>query len=108
MLLNLGSICILGSLAVLKGGFYQYFVKDLLFGEDKPRRVFALGYYGSILLSIYASMILKSYILTLITMALEMVLLLYFICSGFPGGSTGVTYLLGFVKSLCLRCLRIK
>jgi hypothetical protein len=67
MLINLGSICILSSFGALKG-FYNYFIKELLFG---PRRLFALGYLASIFLSLYASVIVKSYLLTMGTLILE-------------------------------------
>ena len=82
MLISLGSMCILGSFGFLKG-FYNYFIVELLCG---PRRYYALGYILSILFSLYASMIKKSYLLTMLTLVLEVVFLLYFICSSFPGG----------------------
>lgn len=107
MLLNLGSICMLSAFAFLKGGFYQYFVKELLI-ESKERRIYALGYYISILLSVYASLILKSYLLTLITMTMEMIFLLYFVCSSFPGGASGLNYMGGIVCSLFKNCFRRK
>ena len=67
MLINLGSICILSSFGFLKG-FYNYFVKELMCG---PRKYFALGYLISIVLSVYASMVKKSYLATLFTLGVE-------------------------------------
>jgi hypothetical protein len=107
MLLNLGSLCILGSFSVLKGGVYQYFVVELLL-QNPQRRVYALAYYISILGSIYASMILKSYLLTLMTMIIEIVVLLYFVCSSFPGGHTGLNYMGSMIWSAIKTCLRLK
>ena len=109
MLLNIGTVCVLSAFAVLKGGFYQYFMRDLLFSADNPtRRFYAIAYYGSIILSIYASMILKSYLLTLATMILEMVLLMYFICSSFPGGATGLNYMGSIICGFIKKCLKFK
>ena len=109
MLLNLGSICVLSAFAVLKGGFYNYFIKELLLNEeDKKKRLYTIGYFASITISLYASLIMKSYILTLLTMIVEMTLLLYFVCSSFPGGQTGVNYLLSSIWSFVKTCLRIR
>ena len=102
MLINLGSICILCSFGFLKG-FYNYFIVELLCG---PRRLYALGYIGSILLSLYASVIAKSYLMTMFTLILEVVFLLYFICSSFPGGKTGLSYIFKLIRSSCMMCLR--
>ena len=101
MLLNIGSICVLSSFAVLKGGFYQYFVVELILG---PRKFYALAYLLSIFASIYASLILKSYLLTLVTMTAEFVILLYFVCSSFPGGHTGLNYMGSLLWSAIRNC----
>ena len=82
MLINLGSICILASFGFLKG-FYNYFVVELFCGD---RKIFAIGYILSIMLSVYASVIKKSSLATMLTIVVEFVFLMYFICSSFPGG----------------------
>jgi len=102
MLINLGSLCILGSFGFLKG-FYNYFIGELLCGE---RRIYAMGYIFSIIMSIYASVIRKSYLMTMFTLILEVVLLLYFICASFPGGQTGLSYFFRFVRSGCITCFK--
>ena len=102
MLINLGSISILCSFGFLKG-FYNYFVVELLCG---PRKLYAIGYILSIVLSMYASVIKKSYIATIITLAFEVVFLLYFICSSFPGGRTGLTYMFKCVRGGCMSCFK--
>lgn len=102
MLINLGSICILCSFGFLKG-FYNYFVIELLCG---PRRVYAVSYIISIVLSLYASTVKKSYLMTMLTLVMEVVLLLYFICSSFPGGRTGLTYMFKCLKGGCMTCLK--
>ena len=67
MLINLGSLCILLSFGALKG-FYNYFVNDILYSD---KRWLALAYFGSILLSIYTSLVLKSYIYTIGSLIIE-------------------------------------
>ena len=102
MLINLGSICILCSFGFLKG-FYNYFIVELLCG---PRRAYALGYILSIVLSLYASVVKKSYIMTMVTLVIEVIFLLYFICSSFPGGRTGLGYIFKCAKGGCMTILR--
>ena len=104
MLLNMGSLCVLSAFAVLKGGFYQYFIKELLLSD---RKYYAISYYSSIIISLYCSLVVKSYILTLIAMALEFVFLMYFICSSFPGGHTGLNYMGSFICSFVKRCFKM-
>ena len=92
-LINVGSICILASFSVLKGT-YKFLVEDMLF--NKQKWFFAWLYFGSLILNIYFSMVLKNYILTLISLGIELVCLLYFVCSYFPGGTKGMKYMLSF------------
>eukprot|EP00349_Pseudokeronopsis_sp_Brazil_P005182 CAMPEP_0202968332 /NCGR_PEP_ID=MMETSP1396-20130829/13596_1 /ASSEMBLY_ACC=CAM_ASM_000872 /TAXON_ID= /ORGANISM="Pseudokeronopsis sp., Strain Brazil" /LENGTH=113 /DNA_ID=CAMNT_0049694525 /DNA_START=416 /DNA_END=752 /DNA_ORIENTATION=- len=80
MLVNLGSICILMSFGALKG-FYAYFVNELIFGDKK---LYSIGYILSLAASTYASLIIKNYLLTIACLAIEVVFMLYFICSSFP------------------------
>ena len=61
LLFSLGSICILSSFAFLQNP-YDYFMS--LFSGEKL--IFSVCYIGSLLLSIYASLIIKNYILTII------------------------------------------
>ena len=82
MLINLGSLCILCSFGALKG-YYNYFVNELIMGD---KRMFSIGYIISIIASLYCSLIIKNYMLTIITLLMESVFLFYFICSSFPGG----------------------
>ena len=79
-LINVGSLCILGSFAILNGP--QEFITKLI----KEKGLFFVGYIGSIIMTIYASMVLKSYILTIVFLVVEVVCLLRFMCSYFPGG----------------------
>ena len=108
-LINIGSICIIASLAIIKGT-YQFLVNDLLC--NKTKWPFAWLYVWSIIFAIYSSMISKNYILTIISLVMEITSLIYLVCSYFPGGTTGMKYMLNFIWltikkscSLCMSCL---
>ena len=88
---NVGSLCILASIGLIRG-FYQFFVTDLLF--HKTRWAVSWGYLVSVVATFYCSVILKSYLATLATIIVEVGCLLYFICGFFPGGRTGMKYML--------------
>mmetsp|Transcript_24255 Transcript_24255/g.18449 ORF Transcript_24255/g.18449 Transcript_24255/m.18449 type:complete len:117 (+) Transcript_24255:377-727(+) len=103
MLVNLGSICILMSFGALKG-FYAYFVNELIFGDKK---LYSIGYILSLAASTYASLIIKNYLLTIACLAIEVVFMLYFICSSFPYGQSGLSFLFRMVVSGVRKCLRI-
>ena len=105
-LMNVGTIMILCSFGLLKG-WYKFFVEDLLCNKEKG--VFAWVYVLSLIMTIYTSMIIKSYVLTLVALAVEIICLLYFVCSYFPGGNTGFKYMLkalwAMTKSMFNACL---
>ena len=89
-LINVGSILILASFAVIRGA-YKFLVEDTLFHEK--RRYFAWLYLISLCMTLYASKSLKSGVLTLISLVIEMACLAYFIASCFPGGPKGMRML---------------
>jgi hypothetical protein len=92
LLLNLGFILILSSFGYLNG-FYNTFVRE--FVEDGVRnKAFKLGFFGSMLLSLYASMVIKSYFVTIFCLIFETIMVLYFVCDKFPGGKNGLTFVL--------------
>ena len=63
----------------------------------KTKGVLAVVYLVSILVTIYSSQVLKSYVVTISALLVEVVCLLYFVCSFFPGGTAGMNYLLSFI-----------
>ena len=89
----MGSLCILGSFAMIRGP-YQFIVKDMLLNKEKG--IFAWLYLVSLFVTIYASMVMKSYLITIPSLIVEVICLLFFICSYFPGGTTGMKALLRF------------
>ncbi len=82
-LINVGSICIISSFALIKGP-YKFIVHELLC--NKYKWFVSWLYVLSLVLTIYSSMALQSYVKTIICLGLEVLCLLYFICSYFPGG----------------------
>ena len=104
-LINVGSILIIASFAVIKGA-YKFLVEDLLFNEK--RWYFAWLYLLSLCVTLYASKSLKSGVLTLISLVIEMGCLAYFISSYFPGGPKGMRMLaksvFAVVKTVCTCC----
>ncbi len=100
-LFNLGSITIMASFAVLWGP--AEFVKKMLFSGEK--KFYAIGYLISLVLCIYFGVIRQSYIMTFVTLILEIGFLLYLVACFFPGGKEGLTSCLkaawSMIKSCC-------
>jgi hypothetical protein len=72
--------------------------KQQLAHMTTPERLpFSLGYIGSILATLYAALFMHSYILSLFCSGLQVVALLYYSASYFPGGTAGVKFILNMV-----------
>ena len=82
---SVACLCAMASLAAYYGlGSY---LKSLL----KPDKIlFSIAYIFSLVVTLFCSMVLKSYFLTLIGCVGEFFAMGFFICSGFPGGVTGM------------------
>ena len=93
-LVNVGSIFILAAFSVLNGP-KEFLIDQLLC--SKTQALPSVLYLSSLIATIYASMIMKSYLLTVCFMIIELLCLLFFICSYFPGGKTGFSYMLKFI-----------
>ncbi|GMH32778.1 hypothetical protein BSKO_00612 [Bryopsis sp. KO-2023] len=93
---TLGSVLIMSAFTVLKGWKQQ--MKHMI---SKERIPFSAGYVGSMLGTLYAAVVMKSYLFSLICSGLQVVALLYYLMSYFPGGSDGVKFVLGvFYQSM--------
>ena len=62
------------------------------------------GYLGSIVLTLYAALIMHSYILSLVCSGLQVVALLYYLTSYFPGGTSSVKFMLSLFYSAVVQC----
>ena len=97
---SLGSLLILFSFSFLQDQI-EYF-KSFLTGQNA---IFSISYIASLLMSLYASLIVKKYIPTLLCIALQMVSLIYFIFSKFPNGMKMISMLNSCTVSLCSKIL---
>ncbi|GAX76111.1 hypothetical protein CEUSTIGMA_g3554.t1 [Chlamydomonas eustigma] len=86
---TLGCLCIMAGFSALRGWKQQ-----LAHMMSKERLPFSAAYMVSVIATLYASLIMKSYVLSLACSGLQMVALLYYILSYFPGGAQGVKFML--------------
>eukprot|EP00920_Eleutheroschizon_duboscqi_P033189 GHVT01080112.1.p1 GENE.GHVT01080112.1~~GHVT01080112.1.p1 ORF type:complete len:321 (+),score=13.27 GHVT01080112.1:348-1310(+) len=84
---TIGSICIMSSLGFLKG--FQPFIAHLMTWERLP---FTFTYVGSLFLTLYATMVVKSYILTLVFSIVQMTAVVSFLVSYVPGGKRALRF----------------
>jgi hypothetical protein len=89
---SLGSGLIIASLGALKGW-------HAMFGSmaSKERLPFTAAYVGSLLATLYAALALQSYVLSLLSCVAQVVTLVYYVASFFPGGASGAQYVFGTV-----------
>jgi hypothetical protein len=64
----------------------------------------AAGYVGSIILTLYAALIMHSYVLSLVCSVLQVVALLYYLTSYYPGGTSSVKFMLSMFGSAASTC----
>ncbi|XP_058219105.1 protein transport protein SFT2-like isoform X2 [Rhododendron vialii] len=96
---TLGCCLIIGSFFALKGLKNQ--LEHML---SKERLPFTLGFLSTMVGTIYVSMALHSYILSVLFSVLQVIALAYYAVSYFPGGSTGMKFMLSGVSSSILKC----
>lgn len=96
---TIGCAFIIGSFFALKGPKDQ-----LLHMTTRERLPFTLGFFGSMVGTIYVSMVLHSYILSVLFSVLQVLALSYYALSYFPGGSAGLKFLTSTLTSSILRC----
>ncbi|KAL3624634.1 hypothetical protein CASFOL_031302 [Castilleja foliolosa] len=96
---TIGCAFIVGSFFALKGPKNQ-----LTHMLSKERLPFTLGFIGSMAGTIYVSMVLHSYILSVIFSVLQVLALSYYAFSYFPGGSAGLKFLTSTLVSSVFRC----
>ncbi|KAG2612739.1 hypothetical protein PVAP13_4KG304300 [Panicum virgatum] len=94
-----GCAFIIGSFFALKGPKNQ-----LYHMISKERLPFTVGFVGSMVATIYVSMVLHSYILSVFFSVLQVLALAYYAISYFPGGSAGMKFLSSALVSSVLRC----
>uniref|UniRef100_A0A2P2KA96 Vesicle transport protein n=1 Tax=Rhizophora mucronata TaxID=61149 RepID=A0A2P2KA96_RHIMU len=96
---TIGSAFIIASFFALKGPKNQ-----LAHMASKERMPSTLGFIGTMVGTVYVSMVLHSYILSVLFSILQVLALSYYVISYFPGGSTGMKFLSSTLTSSILRC----
>ncbi|CAN1197186.1 Protein transport protein SFT2 [Linum perenne] len=95
---TLGCLFIIASLFALKGPQNQF--AHMI---SKERLPFSLGFIGSMVGTIYVSMVLHSYVLSVLFSVIQVMALAYYGISYFPGGSTGLKFLTSSLTSSATR-----
>ncbi|XP_065861602.1 protein transport protein SFT2 isoform X2 [Euphorbia lathyris] len=96
---TLGCIFIISSFVALKGPKNQ--IDHMI---SKERLPFTLGFIGSMVGTIYVSMVLHSYVLSVLFSVIQVLSLAYYAISYFPGGSAGMKFLSASLVSSITRC----
>ncbi|XP_020264334.1 protein transport protein SFT2 [Asparagus officinalis] len=94
-----GCAFIIGSFFALRGPKNQ-----LAHMASKERLPFTLGFIGSMVGTIYVSIVLHSYILSVAFSVIQVMALSYYAISYFPGGSTGMKFLASTLMSSVSKC----
>eukprot|EP00742_Colponemidia_sp_Colp-10_P002513 GILJ01002685.1.p1 GENE.GILJ01002685.1~~GILJ01002685.1.p1 ORF type:complete len:280 (+),score=34.08 GILJ01002685.1:62-841(+) len=100
LLFTIGSLCFMGSFAFLRGPLEH--AKYLFSMERLP---FTLTYFGSMLLTLYASLIAQSYIMVVVFAVCQIFALLWYSCSYFPGGTRGMQFITKMIAKSCQKLL---
>lgn len=96
---TIGCVFIIGSFFALKGPKNQ-----LAHMFSRERLPFTLGFISSMVGTIYVSMVLHSYVFSVLFSVLQVLALSYYAISYFPGGSAGMKFLSSTLTSLILKC----
>ncbi|XP_042953489.1 protein transport protein SFT2-like [Carya illinoinensis] len=96
---TLGCGFIIGSFFALRGPSNQ-----LAHMSSKERLPLTLGFICSMAGTIYVSMVLHSYILSVLFSVIQVLALLYYAISYFPGGSAGMKFLSSALTSSVMKC----
>ncbi|KAG2438080.1 hypothetical protein HXX76_005689 [Chlamydomonas incerta] len=96
---TLGCLCIMSGFIQLRG-----FKQQLTHMMSADRLPYSLGYVGSVLATLYAALVMRSYLLSLLCSGLQVVALLYYLLSYFPGGANGVKFMLQLFSQAAMRC----
>ncbi|KAI7845044.1 hypothetical protein COHA_001410 [Chlorella ohadii] len=91
MTFSIGSALCICSLGALKGW-------KTMFGHllSKERLPFAGAYFGSLLATLYVSFVMHSYVFSLLFCVAQVLTLVYYVASYFPGGAAGAQSVVSF------------
>ena len=89
---TLGSVCTMGSFSVLVGP--KAHLQSLRVWERLP---FAAAYIGSLLFTLYASLIARSYLLVILSTVIQIGAFVWYLLAFLPGGPAGLRVLGGII-----------
>ncbi|KAL6562486.1 hypothetical protein OROGR_003493 [Orobanche gracilis] len=100
------ALCFTAGCAFVVGSFFALRGPKNQFNHmsSKERLPFTLGFIGSMVGTIYVSMVLHSYVLSVLFSVLQVMVLAYYAISYFPGGSAGLKFISSSLTSSILKC----
>eukprot|EP01024_Parvocaulis_polyphysoides_P010665 TRINITY_DN1368_c0_g1_i1.p1 TRINITY_DN1368_c0_g1~~TRINITY_DN1368_c0_g1_i1.p1 ORF type:complete len:263 (-),score=3.72 TRINITY_DN1368_c0_g1_i1:48-755(-) len=97
---SLGCLCLMLAFCALRGWKSSW--DHMMTRERLP---FTAGYIASIIGTLYAAMIMHSYLLSLLCSGVQVLALMYYIMSYFPGGVQGASFVLKMLYQGLVNCL---
>lgn len=101
LLFTLGSVCFLASFAALRG--HSAFLRHLI---SRSRAPFTAIYTISMVGTLWASLMYRSYLLTMVFSAIQVSALSWFLVSYIPGGKRALGFVTSMAWRLCKGCCR--
>ncbi|CAK9011527.1 unnamed protein product [Durusdinium trenchii] len=101
LLFTLGSLCFLGSFSALRG--HSAFLRHLL---SRSRLIFTLTYAMSMVGTLWASLVYRSYLLAIAFSAVQVSALSWFLVSYIPGGRRALGFVTGMAWRICKGCCK--
>eukprot|EP00898_Chlorokybus_atmophyticus_P007309 jgi/Chlat1/757/Chrsp104S01231 len=92
---TIGCMLILGGFMALRGPMQQ--LQHML---SKERLPFSAAYLASMFMTLYGAMVAHSYVLSVAFSAIQVLALLYYVLSYFPGGAAGARMLTSVIYSV--------
>lgn len=92
---SIGSLCIICSLGALRG--WKQMASVLIARERLP---FTAAYFGSLFATLYAALVMHSYLISLLSCVAQIGALVYYLLSFFPGGHSGLAAMSSGARSL--------
>ncbi|KAK9820584.1 hypothetical protein WJX72_011930 [[Myrmecia] bisecta] len=96
---TLGSVFIMAAFTSLRG--WQSQITHMFSRERLP---FTLGYIGSMAGTLYAALVMHSYVMSVACCAAQVVALLYYTVSYFPGGTAGMKFVFNMCWGTTVSC----
>lgn len=97
---TIGSLLVMAGFAALRGLKQQ--ASHMLSASRLP---FTAGYLTTMFGTLYAALVMHSYVMSLVCCSLQLVALIYYVASYFPGGTQGVKFVMMMATSAVKQCM---